>query len=129
MDGYEPAAWAIAPFALLLTMIALGPLFFEHWWLKHYVKVAFGLAAITLGYYLLGLPPAARHTLEHTAIEYVSFIALIGSLFIVSGGIHINVKGEATPHVNVLFLLIGAIIANLLGRRARRCCSFARGCA
>jgi Na+/H+ antiporter NhaD/arsenite permease-like protein len=51
----------------------------------------------------------------HTAIEYVSFIALIGSLFIVSGGIHINVKGEATPHVNVLFLLIGAVLANLLG--------------
>ena len=49
------------------------------------------------------------------AHEYVSFIALIGSLFVVSGGIHINVKGEATPLKNVLFLLIGAIVANLLG--------------
>ena len=113
--GYEPAAWAIAPFVLLLAMIAIGPLFFEQWWLKHYAKVAFALAAITLGYYLAGLPGAARHTVAHTAIEYVSFIALIGSLYVVSGGIHINVKGEATPHVNVLFLLVGAVIANLLG--------------
>ena len=30
----------------------------------------------------------------HTAHEYISFITLIGSLFVVSGGIHINVKGR-----------------------------------
>jgi len=35
----------------------------------------------------------------------VSFIALIGALFVVSGGIHITVKGEATPFVNVVFYL------------------------
>jgi hypothetical protein len=47
---YAPAVWAIAPFAILLAMIALGPLFFEQWWLKHYPKVALGLAALTRGY-------------------------------------------------------------------------------
>src|SRR4051794_12323812 len=96
-------------------MIALGPLLFERWWLKHYSKVAFGLAAITLGYYFFGLPDEAQHTVAHTAKEYISFIALIGSLYVVAGGIHINVKGEATPHVNVAFLLIGAVVANFLG--------------
>jgi Na+/H+ antiporter NhaD/arsenite permease-like protein len=96
-------------------MIALGPLLFEHWWLKHYPKIAFGLAAITVAYYFFGLPHEALHAVRHTALDYVGFIALIGSLFVVSGGIHINVKGEATPHVNVLFLFIGAIVANLLG--------------
>lgn len=96
-------------------MIALGPLLFEHWWLKHYPKVAFGLAALTLAYYFFALPPEARHTVKHTASEYISFIALIGSLYIVSGGIHINVRGEATPHVNVVFLFVGAVVANLLG--------------
>lgn len=54
-------------------------------------------------------------TARHTGAEYVSFIALIGSLFVVSGGIHINVKGEATPAGNVLFLLTGALLANVLG--------------
>ena len=112
---YAPAAWSITPFVLLLAMIALGPLVFEQWWAKHYIKVAFALAAVTLGYYLFGLPPAARDTVQHTAVEYVSFILLIGSLYVVSGGIHITVKGEATPHVNVLFLLIGAVLANFLG--------------
>ncbi|HMJ92273.1 MAG TPA: sodium:proton antiporter [Candidatus Acidoferrum sp.] len=105
----------ILPFGVLLAMIALGPIAFERWWLKHYPKVAFALAAVTLTYYLFFLPAAARQTVSHTAIEYVSFIALVGSLFVVSGGIHINVKGEATPFANVVFLLIGAVIANVLG--------------
>ena len=112
---YAPAVWAIAPFAILLAMIALGPLFFEHWWLKNYPKVAFGLAAVTLAYYFFLLPPSARTTVEHIAIEYLGFIAMVGSLFVVSGGIHINVKGEATPRANVMFLLIGAVVANILG--------------
>jgi Na+/H+ antiporter NhaD/arsenite permease-like protein len=103
----------VAPFVALLAMIALAPLFFSEWWSRHYPKVAFGLGAITLVYYLAGLQ-AHEHVL-HTAVEYVSFICLIGSLYVVSGGIHINVKGEATPAVNVLFLFTGAVIANLLG--------------
>ncbi len=105
--------WMILPFGLLLATIAIAPLFFMSWWLKHYPKVALGLAAVTLGYYLFGLHATGR-VLE-VAHEYLSFIALIGSLFVVSGGIHINVKGEATPFANVVFLLIGAIIANVLG--------------
>src|SRR4051794_5384375 len=103
----------ILPFGLLLAAFALAPLLFAGWWSKHYAKVAFGLASFTLAYYLFGLQ-AYGHVLK-VGHEYLSFIALIGSLFVVSGGIHINVKGEATPVVNVVFLLIGAVIANLLG--------------
>ena len=101
------------PFGVLLAAIALGPLLFSAWWGKHYPKVSFALAGVTLVYYVAGLD--AAHTVLHTAGEYVSFISLIGSLYVVSGGIHINVKGEATPLVNVLFLLIGALVANVLG--------------
>ena len=105
----------ILPFGVLLAAIALAPLFFAEWWTRHYPKVAFGLAAITLTYYVFFLPAPARSTVLHTAEEYVSFITLIGALFVVSGGIHITVKGEATPHVNTLFLFFGALVANLLG--------------
>lgn len=114
--GHEtivPNPWMILPFAVLLGTIALAPLIAGKWWLKHYPKVALALGAITLCYYLFGLNAYTR--VLHVAHEYVSFIALIGSLFVVSGGIHINVKGEATPLANVLFLLFGAIIANFLG--------------
>jgi Na+/H+ antiporter NhaD/arsenite permease-like protein len=112
-DVIAPNPWMILPFALLLGAIALGPLLAAKWWLRHYAKVALGLGAITLGYYLFGLH-ASERTLE-TAHEYISFIALVGSLYVVSGGIHIAVKGEATPLGNVLFLLTGALIANVLG--------------
>lgn len=105
----------VLPFGALLAAIALGPLLFARWWGRHYPKLAVGLGLITLGYYFLVLPHAARHTVLETAEEYVSFIALIGSLFVVSGGIHITVKGEATPRVNVMFLFVGAVVANLLG--------------
>jgi Na+/H+ antiporter NhaD/arsenite permease-like protein len=105
----------ILPFGVLLALIALAPLFFAGWWARHYPKVALGLGAITLIYYLFFLPGAARHTVQHTAEEYFSFIALIGALFVVAGGIHIRVQGEATPYMNVLFLFFGALVANVLG--------------
>jgi Na+/H+ antiporter NhaD/arsenite permease-like protein len=108
-----PNPWMILPFALLLGAMAFAPLRAPQWWLRHYVQVALGLGAVTLGYYLFVLRDAPR--VLHTGHDYASFIALIGSLFVVSGGIHIGVKGGATPLANVIFLFVGAIVANVLG--------------
>jgi Na+/H+ antiporter NhaD/arsenite permease-like protein len=103
----------MVPFGLLLAAIALAPLVHPVGWGKHYEKVAYGLGSVTLGYYLFVLK-AHAHVL-HVGYEYASFIILVGSLFVVAGGIHITVKGEATPWRNVAFLLCGALLANLLG--------------
>lgn len=103
----------LLPFGLLLATIALAPLFFPAVWSRHYPKISFLLGAVTLAYYALGL--GAFERIGDTAMEYVSFIVLIGSLFTVSGGIHIRVKGESTPGENVVFLFIGAVVANVLG--------------
>jgi Na+/H+ antiporter NhaD/arsenite permease-like protein len=115
----QPNPWMMVPFGLLLGLIALAPLFFADWWLKHYWKVALALGSFTLIYYLIGFSGGERGLAHHRALEtgeeYIKFIALIGSLYVVSGGIHINVKGQATPLKNVVFLLIGAVIANILG--------------
>ena len=108
-----PHPGMIAPFVVLLLAIALAPLFFADWWTRHYPKVAIGLGAVTLAYYLFVL--GAVTPVLHTTHEYVSFIALIGSLYIVSGGIHIKVRGETTPWFNTVFLLVGAVLANVLG--------------
>ncbi len=121
----EPSPWMIVPFGLLLGIIALAPLFFPAWWARHYPKVAYSLGAITLLYYLFGLH-AYQRTL-HVGYEYISFIALIGSLFVVSGGIHINVKGEGTPRANTLLLLLGALLPTCSAPQALRCCSFGPG--
>jgi Na+/H+ antiporter NhaD/arsenite permease-like protein len=108
-----PSIWMAMPFVLLLLGAALGPLFAAKWWSSHYGKVCLVLGCITVLYYLAGLNKWER--VLGTGMEYVSFISLIGSLFVVSGGIHINVKGEAMPRDNVIFLFFSAIIANLLG--------------
>lgn len=107
----DTPVWLLAPFALLLLCIAMGPIAFPHFWHRRYPLVAVGLGAVSVGFYLLH--DAAP--LVHAAEEYLGFIALIGSLYLVSGGIHIRVKGEATPLVNCLFLLIGAVLANFIG--------------
>ena len=109
----HPPLWMSLPFVALLAAIALAPLFFADWWGKHYPKVCAGLAVIVVAYYIFALQGSPR--VLHTATEYLSFIALIGSLFIVSGGIHINIKGEATPFTNLVFLAVGALVANVLG--------------
>lgn len=108
-----PPYGMVLPFALLLLCIALMPLFAAHFWEHHYPKVAVGLGLVTAAYY--AFVQNDWHPLHHAAAEYVSFMALVGSLFVISGGINIRVKGEATPFVNTVFLLIGAVLANVIG--------------
>ena len=117
MPAQPIPAFLLLPFALLLFLIAAAPLSpggFKHWWERNFHFVSLSLAALIAVYYL-GLVPQGGASLAHTAGEYSAFIALIGSLFVVSGGIHLTVKGEATPAVNVAFLFVGAVLANVVG--------------
>jgi Na+/H+ antiporter NhaD/arsenite permease-like protein len=108
-----PSYWMVLPFAALLLCIALMPLLAAHFWEHHYPKVAVGLGLVTASYYV-GVQHD-WHPLLHAAHEYISFMALIGSLFVISGGISIRVQGEATPFRNTIFLAIGAVLANVIG--------------
>lgn len=113
-DAHHHApSWSVIPFALLLIMIATGPLFYEHFWHKNYPIVACVLAALVVLYYLFGLHNV--HAPVHALAEYVQFIALLSGLFIASGGIMIEVDKEAKPITNVIILLIGALISNIIG--------------
>jgi Na+/H+ antiporter NhaD/arsenite permease-like protein len=104
--------WSI-PFVCLLACIALMPFVAKHWWEHHYPKVAIALAAISAAYYWLLVrdPWPWLHEMQ----EYVSFILLLGALYIVSGGIVIQVGRKATPMANCILLLVGAVIANIFG--------------
>lgn len=108
-----PPAWTVLPFVILLLMIATGPLFYEHFWHKNYPIVAVALAAIVVLYYLFVLHN--YHGPVHALAEYVQFIALLASLYIASGGIMIDIDKKSTPAANVLLLLIGAVVSNLIG--------------
>ncbi len=110
--GAAPPVWLIVPFVALLAMIATGPLFYAHFWHKQYPKVAVGLGALVVAYYLAtgnGTP------VVHAAQEYVSFIALLAALFVASGTILIRTDFAGTPRANVAMLFVGAVLANLMG--------------
>ena len=109
----QPSIYMVLPFIILLLLIATGPLFYKNFWERHYPKISILLGTITLVYYLYFLKDF--HSMQHIFIEYVSFIALLSSLFVASGGILIKVDKKSTPLANVLFLLFGAVIANIIG--------------
>lgn len=109
--------WMAIPFVLLLVLIAIAPLAgtkLKHFWEKRYPVVAIALGAIVSAYYIW-LVPGGAHDVWHSFKEYLSFIVLVGSLYVISGGISIRIEGEATPKKNVVFLLMGALLANLIG--------------
>jgi Na+/H+ antiporter NhaD/arsenite permease-like protein len=70
---------------------------------------------------LLGLPVLvlyARHdpsAFVHAGRDYFSFIVLLGSLFVVSGGILATGDLEGTPRTNTTFLAVGSVLASLIG--------------
>jgi len=108
-----PDTIMVLPFIVLLLMIATGPLFYHHFWEHHYPKVSILLGLVTVLYYIFHLNDT--HSLIHTSAEYISFIALLGSLFVASGSIYIKVDKKATPWLNVVLLFFGAILSNIIG--------------
>jgi len=112
-EGHLPSLFMVIPFIILLAMIATGPLFYHHFWEKNYPIIAVLLGLVTVFYYLFFLNDT--HSLLHTAAEYLSFIALLSSLFVASGGILIQVDRKSTPWLNAAILLFGAVIANVIG--------------
>jgi Na+/H+ antiporter NhaD/arsenite permease-like protein len=103
--------WTSVFFIGLLLSIAILPLVNGEWWGKRYGYVSIGLAM-----------PAAFivisqdwQILFHVIIEYISFIILLGSLFVISGGIVIRIGARGTPRLNSVLLLIGAVFASFIG--------------
>ncbi|ALI99681.1 sodium:proton antiporter [Rufibacter tibetensis] len=103
----------IAPFALLIGLIATGPIFFPTFWHHQFKTISVGLGLLVLGYYLFVLHDT--HLPIETLAEYASFAILLSSLYIAAGGIYINANANATPLINVGILLFGAVIANVIG--------------
>ena len=109
----EPSPLSMIPFATLLATIALAPIFWRDLWHKHAAKICSAFAAITVGYYLIGLHSGAR--VLSAGFEYGSFIIVVGAFFVVASGIHLRVHGRSTPGLNAAFLVAGSLVANLLG--------------
>jgi Na+/H+ antiporter NhaD/arsenite permease-like protein len=108
--------WAI-PFIGILLTIATGPLLFPRIWHHHYGKLAFVWATLTVApLAALYSVPAALGAFVHTMLsEYLSFIVLLFSLYVVAGGILVTGNLRGTPLVNTTILTFGTLIASVVG--------------
>ncbi|NTU67598.1 MAG: citrate transporter [Chlorobiaceae bacterium] len=115
VQGHQPPpVWLALPFVILLLMIATGPILYPRFWEHHYRKVSVLLGASVSASYAFGIE-GGRELLGHTLEEYLSFIALVTSLFVVAGGILIRIDRRGSPAVNALLLLFGAMASNIVG--------------
>lgn len=111
--GADTPILAVIPFALLLAGIATLPLAFPHAWENNRNKGIF--TAIVSLPIAIWLALRDADALAHSALEYGSFLALLGSLFVIAGGVHVRGDLVATPGRNVAMLATGAVLANLVG--------------
>mgnify|MGYP000129695458 CR=1 FL=1 len=108
--------WSCLPFAGMLLSIALFPLLAPGFWHHHFVKVSFGWAAALAVPFILSYGMTAVHEIVHILLaDYVPFIILLWSLYTVSGGILLKGSLTGTPLVNVLILLLGTVLASIMG--------------
>ncbi len=112
--NHTPSYVWIFPFAGLLLAIALCPLFLHHFWEKNKNRAILTtlFALPTLAYVFF---EAEYTALFHSLHEYFSFICLVGSLYIISGGISLKGDLKGTPKINTLLLLIGSVLASVIG--------------
>jgi len=109
-----PPIWTVLPFLLLLLAVAVMPLAAPRWWSRNRNK-AVAAALLSIPVIVFFLARGSMGLLLIEVKEYLSFITLLGSLFVISGGIYIHGDIQGTPRNNTLFLAIGGVLANLLG--------------
>jgi Na+/H+ antiporter NhaD/arsenite permease-like protein len=97
----------------MLLAIAIAPLALPRWWERNLHKLLVScLLSLPVLLHYVGTHPGA---LIEVGEKFLSFIILLASLYIVSGGILLAGDLRATPQINTAFLAAGTILASLIG--------------
>lgn len=106
---------SLLPFVLILLAIAILPLYWSHKWEVNKNKLIIA-AILSIPIIIFLYTAGLTYKLEETLLfDYLPFIILLGSLFIITGGIHISGDLEAKPVVNTIFIAIGTVLASIMG--------------
>ncbi len=105
------------PFAGLLLSIALCPLLTPVFWHHHFGKIALGwaLAFLVPCAVVFGFGAASGDAVHALVAEYIPFIILLASLFVVAGGVCVRGNLHGTPALNTGLLALGTLLASIMG--------------
>jgi Na+/H+ antiporter NhaD/arsenite permease-like protein len=105
------------PFAGVLLSIALGPLLFPALWHRYDNAVLAIWTAIStwLCFSVMGKNPSGHMVAGIILKEYIPFIVLVGTLYIISSGISIRVNKPGTTGANIAIIIVGELLSNLIG--------------
>jgi Na+/H+ antiporter NhaD/arsenite permease-like protein len=109
--------WTLLPFVALLLAIAVLPLTIPHWWEHNRNKgIVVAILSLPLAIYLVyAWGDGGVHQLVEKGMEYTSFLLLLGSLFVISGGIYVQGSLSGTPLLNTAIMGLGALLASFVG--------------
>ncbi|MEO7033248.1 MAG: sodium:proton antiporter [Polyangiaceae bacterium] len=106
--------WTLLSFPALVLAIAVFPMVIPHRWEKRGFQIAV-VGLCTLPVVIYELTSGKGSQVWEGTRGYLAFVITLGALFTTSGGIHLRGDIEATPRNNLLFLLVGALLASFIG--------------
>jgi len=117
LPGADLSLIWIVPFVGILLSIALAPVTAPAFWHHHFGKAAafWALAFLVPFAMHFGVGPALHEVVETLLSEYLPFVILLLSLFVVAGGIHVRGNLHGTPALNTSLLAVGTALASVMG--------------
>ena len=113
MYNIEP--YLLIPFVVMLLSIAILPLVMPRFWGNNFKKLLFVLAVSIPTMVMLSRAGLGENLREQMLYDYLPFIVLLSSLYVVTGGIHIHYSTIPTPLVNAIIMFIGYGLASVVG--------------
>jgi Na+/H+ antiporter NhaD/arsenite permease-like protein len=104
----------VLPFTALVLSMASLPLAVPHFWERRSFQ-ALVVAGCTLPVVAFLSQHGLQRELGHSLSGYITFITTLGALYVAAGGVYANADLEATPGVNVGFLVVGSLLASIIG--------------
>ena len=114
----DPHLAACIPFVFLMLVMAFTPLTpLAHAWepLRHKLILMVILAVAMWIYYGVSFGQAGADAMLIQLVDWINFVALVGSLYVTAGGIYFDYDVMAEPWFNSLFLVGGAVLSNITG--------------
>jgi len=117
LDGGALDLWWGAPFVGLLLSIALLPAALPKLWRRHFglVSLVWALAFVVPCWLRFGAGAIAQGLVHIMLLDYLPFVILLGSCYVVTGHMRLTGGFGGTPAANVAALAAGTLLAGLLG--------------